>query len=55
MAKTIYQVVSKELLYQSRESDKPCVFLLGPADISAVNVGGTRIHFSLGIKPGLKA
>ena len=46
--------MSKELLYHSKEPDTPCVLLLGPADLSAVNVGGTIIYFGLGIKPGLK-
>ena len=27
---------------------------MGTADLSAVNVGGTAIHFGLGIKLGLK-
>ena len=52
--KTIYQVVSKELLYHSKEPDKPCVVLLGPTGISTVNIGGTTIHSGLGIKPGVK-
>ena len=54
MVKTIYQVVSKELLYHSKEPDKPRVLLLGPIGISAVNIGGTTIHSGLGIKPGGK-
>ena len=54
MVKTINQVVSKELLYQSKEPDKPCVLLLGPTGISAVNIGETTIHSGLGIKPGVK-
>ena len=28
--------------------------MLGPAGISAVNIGGTTIHSGLGIKPGAK-
>ena len=52
--KTIYQVVSNELLYHSKEPDKPCVVLLGPTGISTVNIGGTTIHSGLGIKPGVK-
>ena len=51
--KTIYEVVSTELLYHSKEPDKPCVLLLGPTGVSAVNIGGTTIHSGLGIKPGV--
>ena len=54
LVKAIYQVVSKELLYHSKEPRKPCAVLLDPADISAVNIGGTTIHSGLGIKPELK-
>ena len=54
LVKTIYQVVSKELLYHSKEPDQPLVLLLSPAGISAVNIGGTSIHSGLGIKPGAK-
>ena len=41
--------MSKELLCHSKEPDKPCVLLLGTTDISAVNIGGTTIHFGFGI------
>ena len=54
MVQTISQVVSKELLYDSTEPDKPCVLFLGPTCISAVNIGGKIIHSGLGIKPGGK-
>ena len=54
LVKTIYQAISKELLYHSKEPDEPCVLLLGPTFISAVNIGGTTIHSGLGIKPGVK-
>ena len=53
LVKTIYQVVSKELRYGSKETDKPRVLLLGPTGISAVTIGGTN-HSGLGIKPGVK-
>ena len=46
--------MSKELLYDSKEPDKPRVLLLGPTCISAVNIGGKTIHSGLGIKPGVK-
>ena len=49
--KTIYEVVSTELLYHSKEPGKPSVLFLGPTGISAVNIGGTTIHFGLDIKP----
>ena len=54
LVKTIYQVVSTELLYHSKEPDKPRVLLLGPTGISAVNTGKTTIHSGLGIKPGVR-
>ena len=54
LIKTIYQAVSKELLYHAKDPDKPCVLLLGPTGVSAVNIGGTTIHPGLGIKPGPK-
>ena len=54
MVKTIYQAISKELLYHSKEPDKPCVLLLGPTGISAINIGGITIHSGVGIKPGVK-
>ena len=54
LIKTIYQVVSTELLYHSKEPDKPRVLVLGPTGISAVNIGGTTIHSGLGMKPGVK-
>ena len=46
----MYQVVSKEFLYHSKEPNKRLVLLLGPTVISAVNIGGTTIHSGLGIK-----
>ena len=52
LVKTIYQAISKELLYHSKEPDKPRVFLLGPTGISAVNIGRTTIHSRLDIKTG---
>ena len=47
--KTIYQAVTKTLLYHSSDLDKPRVLLLGPTGISAVNINGTTIHSGLGI------
>ena len=54
LVKTIYQVLSKELLYYSKEPDKSRAVLLGPTGISTVNVGGTTIHSFHGIKSGVK-
>ena len=54
LIKTIYQAVSKKLLYHAKDPKKPCVFLLGPTGMSAVNIGGATIHSGLGIKPGPK-
>ena len=52
LVKTKYQAISKELLYHSKEPDKPRVFLLGSTGISAANIGRTTIHSRLGIKLG---
>ena len=46
--------MSKELLYYSKEPDKPRVLFLGPTCISAVNIGRKIIHSGLRIKPGVK-
>ena len=54
LVKVIYNVISKTLLYHYKDSEKPRVLLLGPIWISPVNVGGTTIHFGLGINPGTK-
>ena len=37
-----------------KDPSKPKVLLLGPTGISAVNNGGTTIHYGLAIKPGTK-
>ena len=49
--KMICNVVSKTLLLNLKEPEKPRVFLLWPTSIFAVIIGGT-IHSALGIKPG---
>ena len=54
LAKTIYQVVSKELLYHSKEPDIPRVFLFGSTGKSAVNTGEKTIYSGLEITPGVK-
>ena len=48
LVKVIYNVISKT----QRNLEFFC--LLGPTGISPVNIGGTTIHSSLGIKPGIK-
>ena len=42
------------MLYQCKDTKTPRVLLLGPAGISAVNVGQTTNHSGIGIKPGTK-
>ena len=42
------------MLYHCNDPEKPRVLLLGSTRISAVSIGGTTIHFGLGIKPGTK-
>ena len=44
LVKTIHQVISTELLYHSKEPEKPCLLLLGLTGISAVNIGEITIH-----------
>ena len=55
LVKTIYQVVSKELLCHSKEPDKQRVLLLNSTEIFTVNVGGTTIISGLDIKPGVES
>ena len=52
--KVIYNAISKTLLYHCKDPEKPRILLLGPTEISVVNIGGTTIHSGLGIKPGIK-
>ena len=54
LVKTIYNVVSKSLLFHYKEPEKLCILLLELTGISAVNIAGTTIHSTLGIKPGAK-
>ena len=54
MVKVIYNAISKTLFYHSKDPEKPRVLLLGPTEMSAVNVCGTTIHSGLGIKSGIK-
>ena len=54
LVKVIYNFISKTLLYQYKDPEKPEILLLGPTRISAINIGVTTIHYYLGIKPGTK-
>ena len=42
------------MLLHCKDPEKPRVLLLGPTEISAVNIGWRTIHSGLGIKPGTK-
>ena len=53
MVKVTY-AISKIFVYHCKDLEKPRVPLLGPTEISAVNISGTTIHSGLGIKPGSK-
>ena len=44
----------KNIALSCEASEKPRAPLLGPTGISAVNTGGTTIHYGLRIKPGTK-
>ena len=54
LVKLIYNAISKTLLQHCKHPEKPQFILLGPAGISAVNIGEITIDFGLGIKPGRK-
>ena len=54
LVKVIYNAISKTFLYYCKDPEKPRVLLLGPTEISAVNIGGTTIHSNLVIKLGTK-
>ena len=43
LVKVIYKAISKTLLYHCKDPEKPKALLLGPAGISAVNIGGSTI------------
>ena len=54
LVKVIYNAISKTLLYNCKDPEKPRVLLLGLTGISAGNIGGTIIQTGLAIKPGTK-
>ena len=51
LLKVIYNAISKTLLYHCKYPEKAQSFLLGPTEISAVNIAETTIDSGLGIKP----
>ena len=54
MVKSTCNTVSEILPINCKKTDKPRVLLLGPTGISAINIGETTIHCTLGIKLGVK-
>ena len=46
---TIYNAVSKELIYKGNEPSKSRILVLAPTGVAAVNVNGTTIHSGLNI------
>ena len=44
LVKVIYNAISKTLLYNCKDPQKPRVLLVGLIGTSAVNLGGTPIH-----------
>ena len=49
LLRTIYQAVTKTLMYNGGNPGKPRVLLLAPTGVAAVNMDGTTIHSGLGI------
>ena len=47
LLRTIYQAVTKTLMYNSGDPDKARVLLLAPAGVAAVNIDGATIHSGL--------
>ena len=54
LVKSTCNTVSEILPINCKKTDKPRVLLLGPTGISAINIGETTIHCTLGIKLGVK-
>ena len=52
LTKSIYQSITKTLGYHGKDIKKPQVMLLSPTDVAAINIGGTTIHYVLGIPIG---
>ena len=49
LIKTVYQSVSKLLLYHGDSPDKPRVLLLAPTGVSTIKISGTTLHSALGL------
>ena len=49
LMKTIYFSVTKTLMYGGGDPDKPCVLLLAPTGVAAVNIDDNTIHSGLDI------
>ena len=49
LMETIYFSVTKTLMYRGGDPDKPCVLLLAPTGVAAVNIDGNTIHSGLDI------
>ena len=49
LIKTVYQYVSKLLLYLRKSRSKPRVFLLAPTGVSSININGITIYSSFGL------
>ena len=54
LIKTIYMSLSKVLIYNSGELEKPRILLLVPTGVAAINTNDTTIHSGLGINVGGK-
>ena len=46
---TIYNALSKQLIYQGNEPSKSRILVLAPTGVAAINVNGTTIHSGLNI------
>ena len=49
LLRTIYQAVTKTLMYNCGDPDKPRILLLALTGVATVNIDGTVIHSGLGI------
>ena len=54
LIKTMFQSVSKTLLFHATNPEKPRVLLLAPTGVAAINIDGVIIHSALGIIPSNK-
>ena len=49
LIKTIFQAVSKVLLYHGTNPEKPRVLLLAPTGVASININGTTLHSAFGL------